>query len=40
MKKNIKKIKIKNKLVVNSIYENIKNEHKSLYDSYQFKTKN
>ena len=34
------KLKAKNKLVVNSIYENIKNEHKSLYDSYQFKTKN
>jgi hypothetical protein len=41
IKKNKKqKIKIINKLIVKSIYENIKNNHKSLYDSYQFKTKN
>ncbi len=30
----------KNNLIVNSIYSNIKKNYKSLYQSYQFKTKN
>ena len=29
-----------NKLIVNSIYNNIKNNYKELYQTYQFKTKN
>ena len=29
-----------NKLIVNSIYNNIKNNYKELYLTYQFKTKN